>query len=474
MGGEGVLRVVDPARTNRGRSETEIGTKPGRWATSAGYAAAAGGLILGGGFLGLRYSAHKARTAHASLQPSHPRRAKVPNVTVASLTAEERAAVVHYREQRPENRARKDDATEFDGSMLFDTAHVTKAIISVLSVTADARAPFTMRLRPVGAYVRSRPLSEMYPEIFARALSAGFERVNPRRMSVVAPEEWHVEVALEDDSLRGRYTRALTAASRVVTYWHDEWEPARSTPARESPRGPATKVERESRTAIELCAEPHAGIMIASTGFPGGEATDTGLRVVFATASNPRHPHTTHEASVVCAWLRGECSRDSSSIAYEDRMNELFRSTIALQWPGQHSRYHGNALVVRGARLDSTATRSRNATATLATLVLVPVHRESWSQSALRSVSAGLDAMIVEGVRTAIIAPARTDEAYIRAFEEALNTALDEPPLQPLDHLGRVDQADTRASRRACFSRVVIPALPLPTERPAHAFGRFV
>jgi len=83
--------------------------------------------------------------------------------------------------------------------------------------------------------------------------------------------------------------------------------------------------------------------------------------------------------------------------------------------------------------------------------------------------------MIVEGVRTAIIAPARTDEAYIRAFEEALNTALDEPPLQPLDHLGRVDQADTRASRRACFSRVVIPALPLlPTERPAHAFGRFV
>jgi hypothetical protein len=93
-------------------------------------------------------------------------------------------------------------------------------------------------------------------------------------------------------------------------------------------------------------------------------------------------------------------------------------------------------------------------------------------------VSAGLDAMIVEGVRTAIIAPARTDEAYIRAFEEALNTALDEPPLQPLDHLGRVDQADTRASRRACFSRVVIPALLplplLPTERPAHAFGRFV
>lgn len=480
MGGEGVLRVVDPARANR-RSETENGKKPGRWATSAGYAAVAGGLILGGGFLGLRYSAHKARTAHASLRPSHPRRAKVPSVTVSSLTAEERAAVVHYREQRPENRARKDDATEFDGSMLFDTAHVTKAILSVLSVTADARAPFTMRLRPVGAYVRSRPLCEMYPEIFARALSAGFERVNPRRKSgsVVAPEEWHVEVALEDESLRERYTLALTAASRVVTYWHDEWEPARSTPAvRESPRGPATKVERESRTAIELCAEPHAGIMIASTGFPGGETTDTGLRVVFATASNPRHPHTTHEASVVCAWLRGECSRySSSSIEYEDRMNELFRSTIALQWPGQSksSRYHGNALVVRGARLDSTA--SRNATATLATLVLVPVHRERWIQSALRSVSAGLDAMIVEGVRTAIIAPACTDEAYISALEAILDTALDEPPLQPIDRFrpSAEAEAETRPSRRACFSRVVIPALlPLPAERPAHAFGRFV
>ena len=83
--------------------------------------------------------------------------------------------------------------------------------------------------------------------------------------------------------------------------------------------------------------------------------------------------------------------------------------------------------------------------------------------------------MIVEGVRTAIIAPACTDAAYISALEAILDTALDEPPLQPIDRYGSSGEAGarpSRPSRRACFYRVVIPALP--TERPAHAPGRFV
>jgi hypothetical protein len=230
--------------------------------------------------------------------------------------------------------------------------------------------------------------------------------------------------------------------------------------------------------------------MIASTGFPGGEATDTGLSVVFATASNPRHPHTTHEASVVSAWLRGECSGERSVRSNE--FNELFRSTIALKWPAgkRNSAYYGTVMVVRDAKLDSDIA----ARAARATLVFVPVPQETGSLSALGalgasaspqvqaqiptqrdqlrfSVRAGLDAMIVEGVRTAIIAPAYTDEAYISALEEILNTALNEPPLQPLEYVDDSAVTVTHLSRRACFSRVVIPA-PLTTARPA--FGRFV
>lgn len=154
---------------------------------------------------------------------------------------------------------------------------------------------------------------------------SGFGDVNTRRQggTVVAAEDWRVEVLIEDDEeARERYGRALSAASRVVTYWHDEWEPAITQTRRVAREGSSST---STRTAIDLCADPHAGIMIAGTLFPGGELTDDGLGVVGAT--EPGRVHTTHEASVVSAWLRGECGTS------EVRMGELFRSTIALSWP---------------------------------------------------------------------------------------------------------------------------------------------
>jgi hypothetical protein len=316
---------------------------------------------------------------------------------------------------------------------------------------------------------------DMYPAIVARSIFTAFGDMSTRRRGlVVRAEQWLVEVLVEDVEVQRKYARALTAATRVVTYWHDEWEPATTAAT------PTQGFERARETAVELCAEPHAGIMIAGMGLPGGEATDsTGLKVVGAAESD--RVHTTHEASVVSAWLRGECdSCDSEAAEAEARMRDLFQSTIALSWPldkttDNMDNYYGNAIVVRDAKLDSGSTKKLTATLVF---VVVPekgarrANSHAYEERLGLSVRGGLDAMIVEGVRTAIIAPACTDEAYIRAFEEILNTALNEPPLQPLEYVGdSAVTAVTHLSRRACFSRVVIPA-PLTTARPA--FGRFV
>ena len=494
MGGGGVLRVVDPARTpNRARSETEKGKKPRRWPSgAAGYAAAATGVILGGGVLGLGYRVYKARTAGASdaAGASHPLRAQVPIVKVRSLTTEElktfpqRECLVEDADALRDDDSRDagfpifvdficgyvieaiDDTVQMMGTKFREKSGTSEAFSYTVSYAPGDGAPdaFTMRVRPV-ELEGNHSLARHYPAIFARAIFMAFEQFRLQHgvtvVATVVPEAWHVEVLFgdSDSELQSRYTRALAAASRVVTYCNDGWDPAHAMRLEDPTSTP--KVERARETAIELCAERHAGIMIACARDPGVALSE-------------------HGVSVFGAWLRGECG------ASEVCKSELLKSTIALRGIGLFGGMddlYGCAWVVRGAKIDTPAWWSPTATATLVfTIPPPPPPQGQWRdeenamearEGLVQSVRAGLDAMIVEGVLTAIVAPARTDEVYIGELEGVLNSVLDETS-QPSHYAGSsavTGEADFGRSRRACFSRILIPALlPPPTAR-ATGFG---
>ena len=268
-----------------------------------------------------------------------------------------------------------------------------------------------------------------------------------------------------------RYQRAIAAASRVVVYRADQW--VRSDGGKGASRDSLGQVAVDAarcaavRTdAISLCAEFRAkstqrvGIMVFSDGRPGGAVWDN----LIGNVADGNNPLTTHESAVVGAWLRGECPAGPTGRAGAEVQDEResirrhFQATIASRWSnGEHDtssphdhRYdrYGDVWVVRDAALDTTqydhshgvgdlvsaadVPKSTKATnVTNVTLVFVNVNAEAPTGGARLvelAVRAGLDAMIVEGVSVAIVAPDDFDGIGLVGI---VDRALGERPNEP-------------------------------------------
>lgn len=329
-----------------------------------------------------------------------------------------------------------------------------------------------------------------------------------------------------DDSGFDRYERAFAAARRVCEYRRPT-PPRRSainaiaslvsqpppelvSHSRGPARTPCAVANTRTEAAVHLCASKSsgvlAGIMVAADGScqarglvkSGVETPRNGHGVYFSVDASAvmREDHATQEDTVVSAWLRGECETgDGGPADREARMNELFLATIAYRWGVESSGSSatdtipmvdyttttsaadfGDAWVVRDAKLRRAGT---DATAHLVFVIGpnasgakkerkdIEAGRKSLFVECVRvSVRAGLDAMIREGVRLALVTrvPCAEDEG-VYATSDAEFVALVNELLQ--EKVAYVDDGPTgqsegravsgRAERGCYFDAVLVP-----------------
>lgn len=346
-----------------------------------------------------------------------------------------------------------------------------------------------------------------------------------------------------DDEGLARYERAFVAARRVCEYRRPdpplaalEGGSVDSVDSVDSVRHSRAPMRKEcaaasmrSEGAVELCVlllgesrpthpSSRAGIVVAADGScqargvvkRGVDSPRNGRGVHFSVDASAvmREDHATQEATVVSAWLRGECDGDDR----EARMSELFFATIAYRWGVESS---GSSATGRAQGVDYTTTTSaadfgdawvvrdaklrRAGTEATAHLVFV-----IWPSAALTSganendekknffvdcvrvsVRAGLDAMIREGVGLALVTrvPCVEDEGA-HAISDAAFVALVSELLQekvayvddgsPAGRVARWAMGGSRAERGRYFDAVLIPlgGLSPPGDNTAPGFGR--
>ena len=287
-----------------------------------------------------------------------------------------------------------------------DAWRVREHVVFSFYCTREAhKARTQIKVSPVLVDDRENELGDGYPTYAARALYDAFESF---RREYGDEYEWYsVEVLVEEAEL-GVYTRAFANAARVVTYRGDEWRYGVEAPR--SPRSPnPSSLSVSPKSAVDLCFDQckrngnKVGIMVFSTGTLGDEVFE--------------------------AWVRGELSETDT----KGTRDALHESTIGGGWGSGPGGY-----MLRSARVVRDAKLRREAQVTPVTLVIVRVP-PSTGFSALAEfylrdeVGAGLDAMIAEGVRVAIVAPSGGLEADtdLTHFAAIVNGALDSDAKKP-------------------------------------------
>lgn len=353
------------------------------------------------------------------------------------------------------------------------TPIMDRVVFRYHATNAESGRIFTLFVSPIHAAWHGVEREAMYPQYAARELYAGFESFGRDH----GAGTWNVTVCVDNEEL-GVYTRAFADAARVVTYRQEDWAGGAETGQKASMsrvKNPA--VLARDATAVGLCVDRchgkrRVGLMVLSDGAPGGAAAEGKHSVDLGVVDDDNQ--TTHEASVVSAWLRGETlgvHATGDREAREARADELFVGTIAGRWAvDSHQPYHAeertdysDAWVVRDARLGLVDSHA-------ATLVFVKVPQTnlcagSEMQYVARAVEAGLDAMIAEGIRVAIIAPSSCfhrdgTDSFVSIVDAALDRDYKSPRAQRVDVV-----ADGRATnpsesvRRHFFAEVLIPTL---------------
>jgi hypothetical protein len=276
---------------------------------------------------------------------------------------------------------------------------------------------------------------------------------------------WHIKVCLErpESSDLNLYRKAFETAARVVSYRSDEWATSGLRPLYKVPAA-----FLRGGTAVGLCADAaneSVGVMILvlGTNVVGGRRKKDGPRVEgLHFHRDPAFLHETHEWAVVSAWVRGERSTNTKC---EDILLPII----------EERRLQENAAdvcVVRKASLDTSTTT--NIGSMKATLVFVTISDAGDAEAVRHAVRAGLDSMILEGVRVAIVAlDSNIPTDQLRAM---VSVALDEAPKEPNEPKEPKKPASRRSSfggdeiqprpfrpeiaRKFCFSRVVFAEYP--------------
>lgn len=353
------------------------------------------------------------------------------------------------------------------------TPIMDRVVFRCYTTNAESGRIFTLFVSPIHAAWHGVEREAMYPQYAARELYAGFESFRRDH----GAGTWDVTVCVDNEEL-GVYTRAFADAARVVTYRQDDW--AYPGPNESMSRVKKSAVLARDETAVGLCVDRchgkrRVGLMVLSEGAPGGAAAKGKHSVDLGVVDDDNQP--THEASVVRAWLRGETRgvhATGGRQARADRADELFVGTIAGRWAvnshrplaGEGTDY-SDAWVVRDARLGLVDAHA-------ATLVFVKVpHTNRCVRSEMeyvaRAVEAGLDAMIAEGIRVAIIAPSSCfngdgADSFASIVDAALDGDYKSPRAPRVVETGDV-VADGRATnpsesvRRHFFAEVLIPTL---------------
>ena len=319
-------------------------------------------------------------------------------------------------------------------------------------------------------------------EEFERGAYGSAHAIKSTKVAASMGDRWDVTMCCGHSAPKDyceRYQRAIAAASRVVVYRADQWVRSDGGKGAWPPRtsrdslGRQVAVEaatciREKTDAVSLCEEYRAkstqrvGIMVFSDGRPGGAVWDQMRGGFDGNVVVGNNPLATHESAVVSAWLRGECPAGpagADGVRDRDRVRRHFQATIASRWSNarlgtndpltrRYDRY-GDVWVVRDAALDTTqyghslavlasdrdgeALKSTKATNVTLVFVNVNVNVEAeahtgGARSVELAVRAGLDAMIVEGVSVAIVAPDDLDETDLVRI---VNRELSGPPNEP-------------------------------------------
>jgi hypothetical protein len=467
MGG-GVLRAVDPAR-NRGLVGSDGNGGKGAWRwwpPTGGLTGLTGMAVLGGGLAGLAGLAGLRRLYKARTAPVHPGRKKTPVVEVKSgtdLDVRHGAAQVTLRALNDTQREAHVEGHEKRGALaawfkdMFrknathaETEDVRRHVVFDTTGSRNGSIGLLVSPTPLRAYAY---LEQESPEVVARAFYTGFEQ------SESLADTWRITVCVEPaqvDQQRPleRYKAAFTAAARVVCYRHGEWaqsRESRESRVSQSPQSPNETAARvATQNAVIVCEQlAKRGVGVGIVCFsvdPGAGAAShfNDGKPILTTVEDAGHIHTTHEAAVVSAWLRGECGtpKEQNAKVAQSCIKRLFEATIARQWGSRETpERFCDAWVVRNATLDTTSsilptdTRSA-ATSTTATLVFVTL-----DETAVRlegAMRAGLDAMIVEGATVAILTIPTISGKYAMkfaitpaGFQLLLTRVLNEPPRDP-------------------------------------------
>lgn len=312
---------------------------------------------------------------------------------IGKLAAFFREMLVYIAESSPTGTA---SAGHRDGPKGTEASRVREHVLfSFYCARTGRKARTQIKVSPVLVDDREKAPSDGDPTYAARALYDAFESF---RREYGDDYEWYsVEVMVEEPDI-DVYTRAFANAARVVTYRGDEWRCGVEAPR--SPNPSSLSVSQKS--AVDLCFDQckkngnKVGIMVFSTGTLGEEVFE--------------------------AWVSGELSGTDP----KGTRVALRESTIGGKWGSGPDGY-----MLRSARVVRDAKLRREDQVTPVTLVIVRVPAE---KNDLRDeVGAGLDAMIAEGVRVAIVAPSSGLEADtgLKYFVSIVNAALDGDAKKP-------------------------------------------